>query len=204
MADADPEEELVPLECRDPTLEDLVRLSRELNERGAQYLIVGGFAIIQAGLDRHTSDIDLLVETSLENERRVLSALSTLPDNAVREIEPGEIARNIVIRVADEFTVDLMQSGCGIPYADAAKDAVIREIDGVTIPFASLATLWRMKQTYREKDIPDRRFLRARMEAEGIPLNPPPADARPPEPYADVPKWILRILRCLERWFPRR
>jgi hypothetical protein len=34
--------------------------------------------------------------------------------------------------------VDLMKSGCGVDYAEAIKDAVHREINGVRIPFASL------------------------------------------------------------------
>ena len=64
--------------------------------------------------------------------------------------------------------VDLMKSGCGVSYADAIQDAVYREIEGVRIPFASPLTLWRMKQTVREKDIPDRFFLRKLLEAQGI------------------------------------
>lgn len=70
--------------------------------------------------------------------------------------------------MADEILVDLMKSGCGVDYAEAIKDAVIREVNGVRIPFASPQTLWRMKQTHREKDIPDRLFLRQMLEAQGI------------------------------------
>ncbi|MEO8353987.1 MAG: hypothetical protein ABI680_19840 [Chthoniobacteraceae bacterium] len=179
-------------------VEDLVNLCRELNERGARYVVVGGFAIIQAGYDRHTKDIDLLVDVSAENESALLEALATLPDNAVRELKRGEIAENIVVRVADEFMVDVMQTGCGVGYAEAKKSAVIRVVDGVSIPFASVATLWRMKQTVREKDAPDRLFLRQTMENEGIPLDPPPA--RPVDPLAGVPAW----LRAVVGWFARR
>lgn len=56
-------------ECRDPTLTDLINLCANLNAEGARYIIVGGFAIIQAGYDRHTKDIDLLVDVSAENEK---------------------------------------------------------------------------------------------------------------------------------------
>ncbi|MCB1077999.1 MAG: hypothetical protein KDM64_09250, partial [Verrucomicrobiae bacterium] len=79
-------------ECRDPTLEDLIRLCGELNRAGAQYVVVGGFAIIHAGYDRHTCDIDLLVDVSLENVARVIQALKTLPDRAIEGLEPGELA----------------------------------------------------------------------------------------------------------------
>lgn len=136
--------------------------------------MVGGFAIIEAGFPRLTGDIDLLVDTSPENEQKVFDALRILPDQAVKELDAGDIARFTVVRVADEVVVDLMKSGCGVEYAEAIRDAVYREIEGVRVPFASPRTLWRMKQTVREKDIPDRLFLRKLLEAQGIPLDPPP------------------------------
>lgn len=49
---------------RPPTEEDLVGLCRELNQRGAKYLVVGGLAIIAAGLPRMTTDVDLMPSTS--------------------------------------------------------------------------------------------------------------------------------------------
>lgn len=149
------------LEPRPPLEKDLVQLCRELNERGARYLVIGGFAIITAGLPRVTGDIDLMVAVDPENEAKVYSALSTLPDNAVRELQPGELQQYNVIRVADEIVIDLMRSAGGIEYEEAAGDAVVREIQGVHIPFASPRLLWRMKAvTHREKDAGDLVFLR--------------------------------------------
>jgi hypothetical protein len=149
------------LEPREPTLEDLRDLCRELNERGALYVVVGGWAIRAAGYNRRTMDVDLIVAADRANEARVFSALSTLPDNAVRELQPGELQLYNVIRVADEILVDLMRSAAGIDYAEASKDVVVREVQGVAIPFASPRLLWRMKAgTHREKDAGDLVFLR--------------------------------------------
>ncbi len=159
--DAGAQRDAENLACRPPVQADVVSLCRELNQRKAKYVVVGGFAIIAAGLPRLTADVDLLVANDRENEARVFSALATLPDNAVRELQPGELQQYNVIRVADEFLVDLMCLACGIDYAEAAKDIVVRELDGVTIPFASPRLLWRMKvSTHREKDAPDLLFLR--------------------------------------------
>jgi hypothetical protein len=158
MADDGPLDEL---ESREPTVEDLRNLCRELNRRGAKYVVVGGFALRAANYNRRTMDVDLLVAADAENEARVFSALSTLADNAVRELRPGELQQYNVIRVADEILVDLMRSAGGIEYAEAAKDVVVREVDGVPIPFASPRLLWRMKAvTHREKDAGDLVFLR--------------------------------------------
>jgi hypothetical protein len=153
-----PEQELA---CRPPLQADVAALCRELNQRGAKYVVVGGFAIIAAGFPRMTADVDLIVAADSENEWKVFSALSTLPDNAVRELQPGELQQYNVIRVADEILVDLMVSAGGIDYAEAAKDVVVRELEGVPIPFASPRLLWRMKAvTHRSKDQPDLVFLR--------------------------------------------
>jgi hypothetical protein len=82
-----------------------------------------------------------------------------LPDKAVREMENDDLNDYVVIRVGDEITVDLMAAACGIGYEEAMRDAETVTIEGVPIPFASAATLLRMKQTYREKDLVDRLFL---------------------------------------------
>lgn len=160
MADDRPPED-ADVESREPTVEDLRDLCRALNERGARYVVIGGFAIRAAGYNRRTMDVDLLVADDPDNEARVLSALATLPDNAVRDLQPGELQQYSVIRVADEILVDLMRLAGGIDYAAAAPDVVVREVDGVPIPFASPRLLWRMKNvTGREKDAGDLVFLR--------------------------------------------
>jgi hypothetical protein len=165
MADDYPSNELAP---REPTVEDLRDLCHELNKRGAKYVVIGGFAIRAADYVRRTMDVDLIVAGDAENEAKVFSALSTLPDNAVRELEPGELQKHNVIRVGDEIVVDLMVSAGGINYEEAAKDVVIREVDGVPIPFASPRLLWRMKiVTHREKDAGDLLFLRQWFAARG-------------------------------------
>ena len=153
-------------EPRAPRLNDLSRLCLELNRSGAKYLVVGGFAIIQAGYPRFTGDIDLLIDPSLENEAKVFQALRMLPDKAVDQLDAGDVARFTVVRVADEIVVDLMALSCGVHFAEAIADANFREVEGVRIPFASPKMLWRMKQTVREKDIADRVFLRKLLEIE--------------------------------------
>ena len=161
------------LESREPTLEDLRDLCRELNQRCARYVVIGGFAIRAAGYNRRTMDVDLIVDGDVDNETRVFGALATLPDNAVRDLQTGELQQYSVIRVADEIVVDLMRTAGGIDYHEAAKDAVVREVDGVPIPFASPRLLWRMKSvTHREKDAGDLVFLRHWFSARGE--QPPP------------------------------
>jgi hypothetical protein len=156
------------LESRTPTEADLISLCRHLNAQRAKYVVVGGFAMIQAGHARTTMDVDLLIASDRENESRVFRALESLPDKAVLQLNPGETEKYRVVRVADEIVVDLMRLACDIDYDEASKHVIIRDVGGVPIPFASPALLWRMKKpTHRAKDEGDLFFLAQWFEQRG-------------------------------------
>ena len=145
--------------ARAPEPEDVIRICRALNEAGARYLLIGGFAVIAHGAGRFTKDIDLLVDDSPDNVARLKRGLSVLADNAAAEVSDDDVQRHVVVRVADEVVVDLMGRACGLSYADAAQDAERLERGGVAIPLASPATLIRTKDTHRPQDAIDRAFL---------------------------------------------
>ena len=75
-------------DCRTPTLADLVALCRRLNEHGARYLVVGGFAIIQHGYMRTTGDIAILLDGAMDNQQLVRRAKESLPEKAILELGP--------------------------------------------------------------------------------------------------------------------
>jgi len=151
---------------RTPEQTDLAKLCAALNAESARYIVVGGMAIIQQGFLRATEDIDLLLERSRDNQSRVRKALEILPDKSVREVEDTDLDEYLVVRVADEIVVDLMLSACGVTYDEALSDIELKVVEGVSIPFASANILLKMKQTYRDKDIPDRIFLEEKLRKE--------------------------------------
>jgi hypothetical protein len=152
--------------AREPQVEDLLRLCRALNDAGARYVLIGGFAVIAHGGARTTKDVDLLVDAAPENIARVKQALRVLEDQAVNEVADTDVGRYAVVRVADEIVVDLMAQACGIAYAEAASDVRPLTIDDVTIPVASPALLIRTKNTMRPSDAVDRRYLEELLRAE--------------------------------------
>jgi hypothetical protein len=157
------ENEPSPEAPRLPVQDDLIALCRELNAQGARYVVVGGFAVIQHGFLRATEDIGLLVEGSLDNQARIKRALEILPDKAIRELGDDDLRNYVVVRVADGVLVDLMLAACGIGYGEASLETEIVVVQGVAIPFASPGLLLRMKQTHREKDELDRKFLESKL-----------------------------------------
>ncbi len=146
--------------ARAPEPEDLVRICRALNEAGARYVLIGGFAVIAHGASRFTKDIDLLVDDAPDNIARVKRGLAILADNAAAEVADHDVRDHTVVRVVDEVIVDLMGRACGLAYAEVAADMEWIELSGVRVPIASPATLVRTKDTYRPQDAMDRSFLR--------------------------------------------
>ncbi|HVT48425.1 MAG TPA: nucleotidyl transferase AbiEii/AbiGii toxin family protein [Vicinamibacterales bacterium] len=148
-----------PSYSRAPEPDDLARVCRALNDAGARYVLIGGFAVIAHGGSRFTKDIDFLVDDAPENVARVKRALSVLADNAAAEVDDDDVRTHVVVRVADEIVVDLMGRACGLSYADVAADAETRMIGDVPVPVASPAALIRTKNTVRPQDAIDRGFL---------------------------------------------
>ncbi len=83
-----------------------------------------------------------------------------LPDQAIREVQPADLRTYVVVRIADEFVIDLMKSACGVEFDEAKNSIRHVTIDGVDIPFASPELMWKLKQTKREKDRLDLYFLK--------------------------------------------
>ncbi len=142
----------------------LARVCELLNREGARYVVVGGHACILHGLVRTTEDVDVLIEESEENYRRVIRALSNMADHAAVELTPKDLQENIIIKVADEIEVDISRRAWTVDYAEAVKDVLVADIDGVRVPYASLPVLIRSKSTYREQDRADRIRLEALLE----------------------------------------
>jgi predicted nucleotidyltransferase len=151
---------------REPQIEDLLRICRALNNSGARYVLIGGFAVIVHGGARTTKDIDLLVDSSPDNVVKIKQALRILADRAVDEVAETDVAAYTVVRVADEVVIDLMAKACEIDYNEAAKDVYHLTIDDVVIPVASPSTLVRTKRTMRPSDAADRHYLEELLRAE--------------------------------------
>jgi len=147
------------LESRPPILKDLLSLCKWLNEKKAKYIVIGGMAIIQAGLVRATKDIDILIESSLENQKKVKEAFLNLPDKAIKELGDEDLREYTVVRVADEILIDILVSVTGISFKEAEKDIEYVKTENIEIPLANIDLLYKMKNTYGEEDKTDRLFL---------------------------------------------
>jgi hypothetical protein len=141
---------------RPATWEDVKALARYLDEAGAEYVLVDGYAIAAHGFSRFSEDIDILANPSAENARRWIVALARLPDRAAADLAAeGDVFaddKRYAIRINDEFTVDVMPSIAGFSWAEMAPHIVAMTIDSTPIRVLDLPGLLKTKQGARPKD----------------------------------------------------
>ncbi len=149
---------------RPATVEDLKLLLRSLHEHGADYLLIGGYALAAHGYQRATTDIDVVVPATSQAGQRVKDALMALPDGVAKDIEPTWFEEGENIRVADAFVVDLMLNANGQTYDTLSPYAETIDLEGIPVKTISLEGLLLTKMTLRDKDAADRIIIERALE----------------------------------------
>jgi hypothetical protein len=134
---------------------NLARVCHALNADRAAYVLVGAAAMQLWGTTRATRDIDILIEPTVPNARRVLRALAKLGLGFAAELSAEEIVRRPVTIIGDVLNVDVLTQAWNVTFADARPNAVERKLEGVTIPTASIEDLIDSKRTGRLQDAAD-------------------------------------------------
>ena len=144
---------------RPATLEDLKKVIRSLNEKNAEYILIGGYALFSHGYHRATEDIDLLVPDSSVASKAIIDSLMVLADKKSANLEAAWFDEGENIRLADEIVVDLIFKTCGETYESLKSYIEIVDLDGTPAKTLSLEGLIKTKQSMRDKDVLDRVVL---------------------------------------------
>ncbi len=137
------------------------RVCAALNRQGARYVVFGATALQLWGSARATRDIDILIEPTVANARRVLAALAELGLGLAKEWLAEEIVRKPVTVLGDAPRVDILTVAWTVSYDEARGDAVVFEVEEVGIPTASIDHLIASKRTGRLQDAADIEVLEA-------------------------------------------
>jgi len=109
----------------------VTRVCATLNSYGVSYLVIGGMACVLHGYIRATSDVDILIERTLENARRLLDALATIGWGFASEWRPEEILARPVTVIGDMPQVDIFTVAWSVKY-DTAIAAWLVKVDTAT------------------------------------------------------------------------
>jgi predicted nucleotidyltransferase len=146
----------------------VARVCSRLNAEKARYLVVGATAMQLWGTTRATRDIDILIEPTVRNARRVLRALASLGLGMASEHLAEDVAARPVTMIGDAPNVDILTRAWNLKWEQASKTATSFDIEGVSVPVASIEDLIESKRTGRLQDAADievlQQILRLREE----------------------------------------
>lgn len=136
-----------------------------LCDAGADFVVVGGYAVAYHGHPRATKDIDLLIRPEPENAQRVYAGLADFgaPLEAFEVSEADFATYDGVLQIGvPPQRIDLINRATGIAFDEAVEGAGTFEVDGRTVRVIGLSALLKNKRAIgRTQDIADAEALEA-------------------------------------------
>jgi len=142
--------------------EDYKEMLQILLSNEVKFLIVGAYALGAYGYPRATGDVDIWVDATIENSKRIYRSLSefSAPISDITENTFAEKGIIFQIGVAPR-RIDIITHIDGVIFQEAYESRENIEIEKLTIPFISKKDLIKNKQsTGREKDKLDANYLK--------------------------------------------
>lgn len=128
-------------------------------DAGAEFVLIGGWAVAVHGYVRGTDDLDILVRPSSDNASRVFQALAAFgAPVAAHSVTPELFAREgygYRMGVKPNL-IEVLTLADGITFDDAITDHLTIEVDGRSVPVIGRAALLQNKRAAgRTKDLAD-------------------------------------------------
>ncbi len=125
-----------------PVNPDFRDLFAALNGTGAEYLLVGGYALAVHAAPRFTKDLDVWVNPTRENAPRVLAALKAFGAPLGELTEADLAAPGIVFQMGlPPNRIDLLTSIDGVEFSEAWPSRLTTDYGGQPLPVIGKAQL---------------------------------------------------------------
>ena len=131
-----------------------------LHANDAKYVVIGGIAAILHGVPRATFDLDLLIEPTPDNARRVLAALLQAGLGTAGLTTPEDLLASEITVFQDRVRIDVQTSTPGLVFEDAWRGRETMNFRGQAFYVASRAAVIASKRAAgRPVDLDDVRLL---------------------------------------------
>ena len=107
------------------------------NEHGVKYLVVGAFAVMKYSEPRYTKDLDIWVEASNDNARKVFAALQQFGAPLGRLTEADFLSEGFFQMGRPPVRIDILMIIDGVEFADAWPNRQAGDFDGIPANFIS-------------------------------------------------------------------
>ena len=133
---------------------------RSFQRHEVKYVVIGGLAAILHGVPRATFDLDIFIEATPDNARRLLDALLDAGLGTAALTSPGDVLANEIIIFKDRVRVDVQTSTPGLLFAEAWSRRKTVAYEGQEFFILSKEDLVRSKRAAgRPVDLEDARLL---------------------------------------------
>jgi predicted nucleotidyltransferase len=127
-----------------------------LEKYEVKYVIIGGIAVILYGVPRMTGDIDLFIEATVENARRMLQVLQELGYQTTDLVTPEGLAAVKFLIFENGIKIDVMLKIPGLDFATAWSNKLIMHTGQQKFYLVSKADLITSKRAAgRPQDLED-------------------------------------------------
>lgn len=128
-----------------------------LNRRGAEYVVVGAYALAHHGVPRNTGVLDLSIRPTAENAARVVAALEEFGFGSLGLKEADFLQPGHVVQLGrPPVRIDLLTSISGVAWEEAEAGKVAGRYGDVPVAFLGRAQLIANKRACgRTKDRAD-------------------------------------------------
>ncbi len=131
-----------------------------LERHDVRYVVVGGIAAVLHGVPRATFDLDLLIEATPDNAKRLLAALAEAGMGTAHLTTPSDLLAHEITIFQDRVRIDVQTSTPGLTFGDAWTDRVTMSYEGQDFTVVSRPHLIRSKRAAgREIDLQDAAIL---------------------------------------------
>lgn len=128
----------------------------------ARYLIIGGHAVMLYTEPRYTKDLDIWVDPSIGNARRLYRALADYRA-PVEHLSPEDFTHDGFQIGVEPVRVDILAAVSGVCFDGAWKRPHTRTVEGRRVHFISKRDLIRLKRAAgRRQDLQDLDWLEGR------------------------------------------
>ena len=133
---------------------------RSFQRHEVKYVVIGGIAAILHGVPRATFDLDIFIETTPENAKRLLDALLDAGLGTAALTSPGDVLANEITVFKDRVRIDVQTSTPGLQFARAWANRKTVTYQGQEFFILSKDDLVRSKRAAgRPVDLEDARLL---------------------------------------------